>query len=140
MAQEQTYESVRDQKKRARKENLKIALYAIVGLAITILSFVLFHHFGDLVFVTVLLCIGDVAYAYWNALQFCKWLKNRGEKHFIVPWVLLMYWVTVFAVVCAFNFIVLEGPFSYTFFLYPFFLMPAFVIEILLLGFVGSGI
>lgn len=53
-----------------RKENLRIFLYAMAGLLISIASFVLYHYFRHFVAVTVLLCIADVFYAFYHARIF----------------------------------------------------------------------
>lgn len=117
-----------------RKENLRVFLYALVGLVITIASFILHHHFRDFVFTTVLICVTDIVYTYWNTRMFLRWLKKNSEKNVVIPLFMLAYWALLFASICAFNGIILKGPFLFTFFLYPIFLMPAFIIEILLAG------
>lgn len=119
---------------RRRRDNLRIFLYAVVGLLISVASFVLHHYFGQMIAVTVLICIADVIYAFLNARIFLTSRNWRGVKYLFILLMMIVYWALLFGVVCVFNALVLKGPFSYHFYLYPVFLMPAFVIEILLVG------
>lgn len=136
MADARRFESVKDQKKRQRKENLEIFLYAMVGLVITVGSFLLFHFFQDYLVVTILVCSADVVYTYFNALIFFRSKDWKTGKYLFIPLLMVVYWTVLFGAICAINGLVLKGPFSYDFFLYPTFLMPSFVIEILLAGLV----
>lgn len=128
------FESAKERKKRQRKDDLIIFAYAVVGLIITIVSFLLFHFFQNDIVLTVLVCVVDVVYTYFNALIFFKSKDWKYEKYIFIPLLMLVYWTLLFAAVCAINGMVLKGPFSYNFFLYPIFLMPSFVIEILAVG------
>lgn len=120
-------ENAKDQIEKQHKENLKILLYATVGLLISSASFWLHFHFGKMAFVTAVICIADVAYAFWHARIFFS--KNwKWEKHIVTSLILICYWALVFGLVCAVNALTLKVPFSYAFFLYPVFLMPSFVI------------
>lgn len=123
-----------------RKENLRIFLYAMAGLLISIASFVLHHYFGHFVAVTVLLCIADLFYAFYHARIFFAARDWRWEKHLVTLMMLICYWAVVFMILCAGNALTLKVPFSYAFFVYPVFLMPSFVIVILSVCLVLAGL
>ena len=140
MSEEINMENARERHRRARKETLEILLYVFVGLAVSIGSFVLFHCLKRFVIVTVLICLVDIVYAYVHARVFFRSKNWCGVRHIFIPLMMIVYWGIVFAVICVFNAMALEGEFSSAFLLYPVFLMPSFVLEIILVGLIGSRI
>jgi hypothetical protein len=75
--------------------------------------------------------------AFVDEMFFCS---KRHMLNIFIPLMMIVYWGIVFAVICVFNAMALEGEFSSAFLLYPVFLMPSFVLEIILVGLIGSGI
>ena len=122
-----------------KKENLQLIIFSIVGAVISVLSFFLYHYCGH-VLVTIMLCIADIVYAYFNARLFLKSKDWNGARQIFIPIMLLVYWTIIFALISIGNAVVLEGEFSNHFFLYPIFLMPSFVLVLLLLAFVAMGL
>ena len=122
-----------------RKEQLLIIVFAIVGAVISVLSFFLYHY-CEYALVTIMLCIADIVYAYFNARLFFKSKDWNGARQIFIPIMLLVYWTIVFAVIIIGNAVVLEGEFSNHFFLYPIFLMPSFFLVLLLLALLGMGL
>ena len=133
-------EAEKTQQEVKRKDTLEIVLYSLIGLVITVGSFAIFHFFERLPLLIVLICCVDVSYAYLHARIFFKSKDWRGARRFFIPLMMIVYWSIVFAIICIFNSMIIEGDFSYKFFLYPIFLLPSFVLEILIVGLIGSGI
>ena len=121
-----------------KKDKLKIIIFSIIGAAISVLSFFLYHHCGYAL-VTVMLCIADIVYAYFNAKLFFESKDWNGARQIFIPLMMLVYWMAIFAVISIGNAVMLEGEFSNHFFLYPIFLMPSFVLVLLLLALVAMG-
>ena len=140
MSEELNMENAWERHRRERKKTLEILLYVLIGLVISVGSFVLFHFLKRFVIVTVLICVVDVVYAYIHARIFFKSKDWHGIRHIFIPLMMIIYWGIVFAVICGFNAMALEGAFSRAFLLYPIFLMPSFVLEIILVGLICSGI
>ena len=115
-----------------RKDTLIMIAFSIVGAGISVLSFFLYHYFNH-VLVTTMLCIADAVFAYFNAKLFLQSKDWNGACQIFIPIMLLVYWVVVFAVICAGNAMMLSGEFLNHFFFYPVFLMPSFVVVVLLL-------
>jgi len=124
-------EKMLDEQRKNRKETLEILVYACIGLCITVGSFLLFHFFGNLWLVTLLICLFDVAYAYFHACIFFRSKDWHGAKKILIPWIMMLYWLIVFVAVCIFNSAILHYDFSYKLLLYPIFLMPSFVLVML---------
>ena len=122
-----------------KKENLQLIIFSIVGAVISVLSFFLYHYCGH-VLVTIMLCIADIVYAYFNARLFFKSKDWNGARQIFIPIMLLVYWSIIFALISIGNAVVSEGEFSNHFFLYPIFLMPSFVLVLILLAFVAMGL
>ena len=122
-----------------KKDTLLIIIFSIVGAVISVLSFFLYHY-CEYVLVTIMLCIADIVYAYFNARLFLKSKDWNGARQIFIPIMLLVYWTIIFALISIGNAVVSEGEFSNHFFLYPIFLMPAFVLVLLLLAFVAMGL
>ncbi|MBQ8302033.1 MAG: hypothetical protein IJX97_00605 [Clostridia bacterium] len=133
-------EAKKTQQEAKRKETLEIVLYSVIGLAITVGSFAIFHFFERLPLLTAFLCCVDVSYAYLHARVFFKSKDWQGARRFFIPLMMIAYWSIAFAIICIFNSMIIEGDFSYRFFLYPIFLLPSFVLEILIVGLICSGI
>ena len=121
-----------------KKDKLKIIIFSIIGAAISVLSFFLYHHCGYAL-VTVTLCTADIVYAYFNARLFFKSKDWNGVRQIFIPLMMFVYWTAIFAVISIGNAVMLEGEFSNHFFLYPVFLMPSFVLVLLLLALVAMG-
>ena len=122
-----------------KKDTLLIIIFSIVGAVFSVLSFFLYHY-CEYTLVTIMLCIADIVYAYFNARLFLKSKDWNGARQIFIPIMLLVYWTIIFALISIGNAVVLEGEFSNHFFLYPIFLMPAFVLVLLLLAFVAMGL
>ena len=122
-----------------KKENLQLIIFPIVGAVISVLSFFLYHYCGH-VLVTIMLCIADIVYAYFNARLFFQSKDWNGARQIFIPLMMLVYWAIIFAVICIGNAMLLNGEFLNKFFLYPIFLMPSFVLVIFLLALVAWGI
>ena len=122
-----------------KKDTLLIIIFSIVGAVISVLSFFLYHY-CEYVLVTIMLCIADIVYAYFNARLFFKSKDWNGARQIFIPIMLLVYWTIIFAIISIGNAVVSEGEFSNHFFLYPIFLMPSFVLVLLLLAFVAMGL
>ena len=140
MNDETRAETFADQKKKNRKENLEVFIYALIGLAISVGSFLLFHYFGKFRFVTGLICLCDTIYTYFHVCIFFRSKDWRWAKRIFIPWLMVIYWALVLVVICIFSAALLNSEFTYKFLLYPIFLMPSFILEIILIGFIGSGI
>lgn len=121
-----------------KKENLQLIIFPIVGAVISVLSFFLYHYCGH-VLVTIMLCIADIVYAYFNAKLFFESKDWNGARQIFIPLMMLVYWTAIFSVISIGNAVMLEGEFSNHFFLYPIFLMPSFVLVLLLLALVAMG-
>ena len=122
-----------------KKDTLLIIIFSIVGAVISVLSFFLYHY-CEYALVTIMLCIADIVYAYFNARLFLKSKDWNGARQIFIPIMILVYWSIIFAIISIGNAVVLEGEVSNHFFLYPIFLMPAFVLVLLLLAFVAMGL
>ena len=122
-----------------KKDTLMIILFSIVGAVISVLSFFLYHY-CEYVLVTIMLCIADIVYAYFNARLFLKSKDWNDARQIFIPIMLLVYWTIIFALISIGNAVVSEGEFSNHFFLYPIFLMPSFVLLLLLVAFVAMGL
>ena len=122
-----------------KKDTLLVIIFSIVGAVISVLSFFLYHY-CEYALVTIMLCIADIVYAYFNARLFLKSKDWNGARQIFIPIMLLVYWTIIFAIICIGNAVVSEGEFSNHFFLYPIFLMPSFVLVLLLLAFVAMGL
>ena len=122
-----------------KKEGLLIFLFSVIGVAIAVFSFLLFHH-TDSILLTVGICALDVIYSYWNARLFFKSKHWNGLRLILIPLMMIAYWSIIFGVVCFGNAILFDGVFSNRMFLYPVFLMPAFVFECLLLCLIVMGL
>ena len=79
-----------------KKENLQLIIFSIVGAVISVLSFFLYHYCGH-VLVTIMLCIADIVYAYFNARLFLKSKDWNGARQIFIPIMLLVYWTIIFA-------------------------------------------
>ncbi|MBR5187768.1 MAG: hypothetical protein IKW18_04775 [Clostridia bacterium] len=122
-----------------KKENLQLIIFSIVGAVISVLSFFLYHY-CEYALVTIMLCIADIVYAYFNARLFFQSKDWNGARQIFIPLMMLVYWAIIFAVICIGNAMLLNGEFLNQFFLYPIFLMPSFVLVIFLLALVAWGI
>lgn len=122
-----------------KKDTLVIIIFSIVGAVISFLSFFLYHY-CEYAHVTIMLCLADIVYAYFNARLFFKSKDWNGARQIFIPIMLMVYWTIIFAIISIGNAVVLEGEFSNHFFLYPIFLMPSFVLVLLLLAFVAMGL
>ena len=121
-----------------KKDTLLIIIFSIVGAVISVLSFFLYHY-CEYALVTIMLCIADIVYAYFNAKLFFESKDWNGARQIFIPLMMLVYWTAIFAVISIGNAVMLEGEFSNHFFLYPVFLMPSFVLVLLLLALVAMG-
>ena len=117
-----------------KKEKLRVIVFAIVGVGVSILSFIAYYSLHHWI-ATSLICTVDVAYAYFNAVQFFDAKDWRSARKILIPLMMIVYWVVIFALLC-----LVTGSFSTQYFLYPMFLMPAFVLEIFLFALFGMGI
>ena len=135
-----TAAEAREEKRKKRKDFLINLAFALGGAGISVGSFFLFRFFPTKHFLTVIVCIADIAYAYLNARLFFKGKNWNGARQFIIPLFMIAYWAVIFAVVSIFGVAFLKNEFTNSFFLYPIFLMPAFVIEIIVLWLVVEGI
>ena len=122
-----------------KKDTLLVIIFSIVGAVISVLSFFLYHY-CEYALVTIMLCIADIVYAYFNARLFLKSKDWNGSRQIFIPIMLPVYWSIIFALISIGNAVVSEGEFSNHFFLYPIFLMPSFVLVLLLLAFVAMGL
>ena len=121
-----------------KKDKLMIIIFSIIGAAISVLSFFLYHYCSHAL-VTIALCTADIVYAYFNARLFFKSKDWNGVRQIFIPLMMFVYWAAIFAVISIGNAVMLEGEFSNHFFLYPVFLMPSFVLVLLLLALVAMG-
>ena len=122
-----------------KKDTLLIIIFSIVGAVISVFSFFIYHC-CEYALVTIMICIVDVAYAYFNARLFLKSKDWNGARQIFIPIMLLVYWAIIFAVITIGNAVVLVGEFSNLLFLYPIFLMPSFVLVLLLFALVAMGL
>lgn len=122
-----------------KKDTCTLILFSVVGLVITVGSFILYHICPNPI-VTVLICLADLVYAYFNARIFFKSKDWNGTRQIFIPLMMIFYWVIVFGILCIGNALLLKGEFFTQLLLYPIFLMPSFVLEILLVGLIGYGI
>ncbi|MBQ2987669.1 MAG: hypothetical protein IJD59_01030 [Clostridia bacterium] len=121
-----------------KKDLWLIIIFSIVGGGISALSFFLYHYFENPL-VTIMVCIADIVYAYFNAKFFLKSRDWNGVRQIFIPLMLLFYWVIIFAIICIGNALVLNGEFLNQFFIYPIFLMPSFVLVLLLFAVIVMG-
>lgn len=127
------------EQKETKKDKWILILYSVIGLVIAVASFALYHICPN-PFVTILICLTDIGYAYLNARIFFKSRDWNGARQILIPLLMIVYWTVVFGILCIGNAMLLKGEFFNQLFLYPIFLMPAFVLEILLVGLIGYGI
>ena len=123
----------------SKKDTLLIIVFSIIGAAISVFSFWLYHSSSHFL-VTTAICMADIAYAYFNARFFFKTKEWNGVRQIFIPLMMIVYWTAVFAIISIGNATLLDGDFSYQFFLYPVFLLPSFVVVLLLLILVGMGL
>ena len=100
-----------------KKDTLLIIIFSIVGAVISVLSFFLYHY-CEYALVTIMLCIADIVYAYFNARLFLKSKDWNGARQIFSPIMLLVYWTIIFAIISIGNAVVSEGEFSNHFFMY----------------------
>ena len=122
-----------------KKDTLVIIIFSIVGAVISFLSFFLYHY-CEYALVTIMLCIADIVYAYFNARLFFQSKDWNGARQIFIPLMMLVYWAIIFAVICIGNAMLLNGEFLNQFFLYPIFLMPSFVLVLILFAFAAMGL
>lgn len=56
-------------KHRRKKDRLLIFIFSVIGVAVSVFSFLLFHS-ADNVLLTVCICVLDVVFSYFNARLF----------------------------------------------------------------------
>ena len=127
------------EKKEKKNDNLLIVLFSIVGVVVSVFSFLIYHNSKHFLVITGV-CIVDVIYAYFNASLFFKAKEWRGVRQILIPLMMIVYWCAVLAIVFIGGAVLVDGVFSNQFLLYPIFLMPAFVLEILIFALVASGL
>ncbi len=123
----------------SRKDNLTIGIVSAMGLALSVISFLVYAKFNHFLVVT-LICIVDLIFSYFNAKLFFKSKDWDGARQLFIPLMMVVYWAVVFAIICIGNAVLFEGAFSNEFLLYPVFLMPGFVLEILVFALISSGL
>ena len=128
-----------DSKASAKKDRLLIFIFSVIGVAVSVFSFLLFHS-ADNVLLTVGICVLDVVFSYFNARLFFKSKDWDGARQILITIMMIVYWVIFFGVVCIGNAVLFEGVFFNSLLLYPVFLMPAFVFEILLFSLILMGL
>ena len=126
-------------KSSTKNDGWRIILFSVIGVAITVASFLVYYKIEHFLIV-IGICIIDIIYSYFNAKLFFKSKEWNGARQIFIPLMMIAYWAIFFAIVCIGNAILFEGVFSNQFFLYPIFLMPAFVLEILVLALIASGL
>ena len=123
----------------SRKDNLTIAIVSVIGMLLSVISFLIYKQINHFLVVTAI-CIADLIFSYFNAKLFFKSKDWDGARQLFIPLMMIVYWTAVFAVICIGNAVLFEGAFSNEFFLYPIFLMPGFVLEILVFALIASGL
>lgn len=128
-----------DSKASAKNDRLLIFIFSVIGVAISVISFLLFYSTNNAL-ITVGICVIDVIFSYFNARLFFKSKDWDGARQILIPIMMIVYWVIFLGIVCIGNAILFEGAFFNRLLLYPVFLMPAFVFEILLFGLILMGL
>ena len=82
-----------------KKDTLLIIIFSIVGGGISALSFFLYCYFENSL-VTIMLCIADIVYAYFNARLFFKSKDWNGARQIFIPLMIPIYWALAFACAC----------------------------------------
>ena len=123
----------------SRKDNLTIAIVSVIGMLLSVISFLIYKQINHFLVVTAI-CIVDLIFSYFNAKLFFESKDWDGARQLFIPLMMIVYWTAVFAVICIGNAVLFEGAFSNEFFLYPIFLMPGFVLEILVFALIASGL
>ncbi len=121
-------------RKEAAKNQFVFVLFSLIGALVSVGSFVLYHYFSAYVFLTVLICVADIVYAYFDARLFLKSRDWQGVRGVVFTFFLIIYYGIVFglvALVCSNG---LNIPVSQEYLLYTLFLTPAFVVVILALA------
>ena len=118
---------------------VKMVVVAVIGGLVAAGSFLLYFKLKEFAVVTVLICVIDVVYAYFNAKMFLTSQDWKGVRGILIFLFLLFYYTVVFAflAICASR---SDRGFINEVFLYPIFLMPSFVIVIILLLLILSGL
>ena len=125
--------------KKEIKEMMEKIMTPVVGVLISVCSFLLYHKFSFYTVVIVLICIIDVIYAYVNAKIFVKSQEWEGVRGIMIFVFFLFYWTVMFGVLAFFYTNITKGDFVLDLLFYPIFLMPSFEIVILLLLLIASG-
>ena len=125
--------------KKEIKEMMEEIMLPIIGVLISVCSFLLYHNFSSYTAVTVLVCIIDIIYAYINAKIFVKSQEWEGARGIMIFVFFLLYWAVMFGVIAFFYANITKGDFVLDLLFYPIFLMPSFEIVILLLLLIASG-
>ena len=111
------------------KEILIEILFALIGVGISVASFMLYNLFSSSVLVTVLICFSDVLYAYFHfsRLDF----ETAYDKTWFIK-AATIYWAVLFVIITVFYCLFLKNSFFVSLLLYPIFLMPSFMIVVLI--------
>ncbi len=120
------------------RKNLIHLLFATVGALIAAGSFILHYNAGR-VWVTAVICVVDLVYAYFNASIFFEDKSWGIAKPIAIAFFLFIYWIMIFAIV-AIGAAMADAGSSDRFFLYPVFLMPAFVLMLIVILFFAQGL
>ncbi|MBQ9116768.1 MAG: hypothetical protein IJY04_07060 [Clostridia bacterium] len=126
---------------RENKELRLISVFAFVGLALCIGSFILLRFFPEVTPIAWGICLIDVIYTYVHARVYFKVNEWKGSR--FIPLMMVAYWIVAFAAVLAVHAVIRGGnlgEFDLKYVAYPIFLMPTFDIQFLLLMLIISGV
>ncbi len=131
-------ENCKEENEKKIGETLELLLYAIAGLALTVVSFLLYINFRY-VWVAIPICVVDVIFAYFNLNVFLESKDWNGARILMSFFFMTVYWTVAFGLVCYFEISVREQAFYPQLAMYPFFLMPSFMLQVVLVGFLGHA-
>ena len=127
-----------NEEKTSQKGNWLILLFSVIGVVLSVISFLVYYNIGYAPAV-IGICVVDIVFSYFNARLLFKSNDWKGVKQVFIPIMMFVYWVVVLGIVCVGNAILFDGGFSNQLLLYPVFLMPAFIFELLLFCLVLMG-
>ena len=113
------------------KEILIAGMFSLIGVGITVASFMLYNKFSYSTVTIFLICLLDVAYAYFHFKK--SDLEDVFDKIRFLKCAVI-YWLILFVVISIFYCFIFKKEFSASLLLYPIFIMPSFMIVVLIFG------
>jgi len=130
------------------KENKYEIIFSIVGLVLTIISFILHFKLKDYKIVIAFMMLLDLTFMFIQLKLFYIDTFYKNNKIKLKEWEKTMYSITVvvifYVIVTVFlllmGLLYLELSFSFNYMIFPCYLAPSFILTIVLIGLISEGI